>query len=73
LASYRNFLEHNELKLALDILEDLGEFTSARGEFGVIWSEPPKTWPSRPDGDIEGCKPGAPRPRHPAVIFDSTA
>jgi hypothetical protein len=30
---YREFLEHNELELALDTLEELGHLISARGEF----------------------------------------
>lgn len=30
---YREFLEHNELGLALDILEELGHLISARGGF----------------------------------------
>lgn len=30
---YHEFLEHNELELALDILEELGQLTSARGGF----------------------------------------
>ena len=30
---YREFLEHNELELALDILEELGHLISARGGF----------------------------------------
>ena len=33
LTQYREFLEHNELELALDILEELGHLTSARGGF----------------------------------------
>jgi predicted house-cleaning noncanonical NTP pyrophosphatase (MazG superfamily) len=33
LAQYREFLEHNELELALDILEVLGHLISARGGF----------------------------------------
>jgi len=33
LAQYREFLEHNELGLALDILEELGYLISARGGF----------------------------------------
>jgi hypothetical protein len=33
LAQYREFLDHNELGLALDILEELGHLISARGGF----------------------------------------
>ena len=33
LAQYREFLEHNELGLALDILEELGHLISAGGGF----------------------------------------
>src|SRR5262245_23165875 len=33
LTQYREFLEHNELELALDILEELGHLNSARGGF----------------------------------------
>ena len=33
LARYQEFLEHNELELALDILEELGRLISARGGF----------------------------------------
>jgi hypothetical protein len=33
LAQYREFLEHNELELALDILEKLGHLIPARGGF----------------------------------------
>jgi hypothetical protein len=33
LALYREFLEHNELELAFDILEKLGHLISARGGF----------------------------------------
>jgi len=33
LTQYREFLEHNELELALDILEELGHLISARGGF----------------------------------------
>jgi hypothetical protein len=33
LTQYREFLEHNELGLALDVLEDLGHLISARGAF----------------------------------------
>jgi len=33
LAQYREFLEHNELVLALDILEELGHLVPARGGF----------------------------------------
>ena len=33
LAQYREFLERNELGLALDTLEDLGHLVSARGGF----------------------------------------
>jgi len=33
LAQYREFLEHNELELALDVLEELGHLISARGGF----------------------------------------
>ena len=33
LAQYRKFLEHDELELAPDILEELGHLISARGEF----------------------------------------
>jgi hypothetical protein len=33
LTQYREFLEHNELELALDILEELGHRISARGGF----------------------------------------
>jgi hypothetical protein len=30
---YREFMEHNELGLALDVLEELGHLTCARGGF----------------------------------------
>ena len=33
LAQYSEFLEHNELELALDVLEELGHLMSARGGF----------------------------------------
>jgi len=33
LTRYREFMEHNEFELALDILEELGRLTSARGGF----------------------------------------
>jgi hypothetical protein len=33
LTQYHEFLEHNELELALDILEELGHLISARGGF----------------------------------------
>jgi hypothetical protein len=33
LTQYREFLEHNELELALDILEELGHLMSAKGGF----------------------------------------
>jgi hypothetical protein len=33
LAQYLEFLEHNELELALDVLEKLGHLISARGGF----------------------------------------
>ena len=33
LAQYSEFLEHNELELAFDVLEELGHLMSARGEF----------------------------------------
>jgi hypothetical protein len=33
LSRYREFMEHNELGLALDILEELGHLVSARGGF----------------------------------------
>jgi hypothetical protein len=33
LAQYREFLEHNELELALNILEDLGHLISATGGY----------------------------------------
>jgi hypothetical protein len=33
LTRYREFLEHNELELALDILEEIGHLISARGGF----------------------------------------
>jgi hypothetical protein len=33
LTQYREFLEHNELELALNILEELGHLVSARGGF----------------------------------------
>ena len=33
LTRYHEFMEHNELELALDILEELGQLTSARGGF----------------------------------------
>jgi hypothetical protein len=33
LTQYREFLEHNEFGLALDILEELGHLVSARGGF----------------------------------------
>jgi len=33
LTRYREFMDHNEFELALDILEELGHLTSARGGF----------------------------------------
>jgi hypothetical protein len=33
LVRYREFVEHNELELALDVLEELGHLTCARGGF----------------------------------------
>lgn len=33
LTQYREFMEHNELELALDTLEELGHLASARGGF----------------------------------------
>jgi hypothetical protein len=33
LEQYQEFLEHNELELALDVLEDLGHLLSAQGGF----------------------------------------
>ncbi|MBR0970756.1 MULTISPECIES: hypothetical protein [Bradyrhizobium] len=33
MAQYQAFLDHNELELALDILEQLGHLTSAKGGF----------------------------------------
>ncbi|WP_145984254.1 hypothetical protein [Bradyrhizobium nitroreducens] len=33
LTQYHEFLEHNELELALDVLEELGHLISARGGF----------------------------------------
>jgi hypothetical protein len=30
---YENYLEHNELELALDVLEELGQLTSCQGSF----------------------------------------
>ena len=36
LARYREFLEHNEIELALDTLEEIGHLVSCRG--GFWWS-----------------------------------
>ncbi|WP_298241068.1 hypothetical protein [uncultured Bradyrhizobium sp.] len=36
LARYHESIEHNELELAIDALEELGHLTTARGGFGVI-------------------------------------
>lgn len=33
LSEYRSFLEHNELELALDMLEELGDLVPCRGGF----------------------------------------
>ncbi|MGY3586731.1 hypothetical protein ACVIGB_004209 [Bradyrhizobium sp. USDA 4341] len=46
LAQYREFLEHNELELTLDVLEELGHLISSQlaAAFGAIWSAPPKIW-----------------------------
>jgi hypothetical protein len=33
LSQYREFLEHNEFELSLDVLEELGHLVSARGGF----------------------------------------
>ena len=33
LAEYRSFLDHNELEIALDMLEELGDLVPCRGRF----------------------------------------